>query len=496
MNCDKKGRCSSQTLQRELAGFRLTTSRFYPGFSLARILDKTAECRVIKNRDRRQVYHLQTPEGGFFLKRTLANRPKDRWRHLLLPRRRWAEWRNLHRLRTARVAAAGPVLRGETPRFHPKVFFLLTEEVRGCPLKRHLVAQAHQLGRYAAFLHSRGIYHADWHPENILVGTDGRFFLIDAQEVYFLPWLPRRLRIHNLGKLFFHLRSQLLSDRWRQEFISAYSQTYAQAVTAAEVTSAADRHQQRHFRSRTKRCCRNSTEFMVLKEAGWRGFKRRDFSWGPAKLQQALVQGQTVKPRRVLCYEGVCIKVHRRKWGHRDRCRTSWQMSRALEVRGIGVPRALGYCIVKPNSYFLSEFLVDSVLLNDYLSSLADRRQKRRALKRLALWVKKIHDRNIWQQDFKSSNILCRQGEYCMADLDGVKIRRLTNAQKVINLAQLNASLGHAITGKDRLRFFYYYAGDDRLSRSQRRTLYRKVWDITRTKNTAVFGLDIEKIKL
>ena len=179
---------------------------------------------------------------------------------------------------------------------------------------------------------------------------------------------------------------------------------------------------------------------------------------------------------------------------HQDRCLMSWKMSRALEVRDIPVPRALGYFSMQGNCFFLSEYLNDSRHLNDYLSSFTDEKAKRQALKKLALWLKKIHDCSIWQKDFKSSNVLCRNDNYFLIDLDGVKIRRLSEQNKIINLAQLNASLSNAVTIKDRLRF-YYYSADGNPSRQKRREVYQKVWEITQTKNTTNFGLTIEKLR-
>ncbi len=227
-----------------------------------------------------------------------------------------------------------------------------------------------------------------------------------------------------------------------------------------------------------------------------KGYNKKDVFWDAKELRQALEVGKTIKPGRVIAFHDVCIKIHRRKFFHRDRCLASWKMSQALEVLHVPVPRSLGYLIMNGYSYFLSEFLIDSIHLNDYLSSLTDQWQKRRAVKHLALWLKKIHDCNVWQKDLKSSNILCRNGDYFMVDLEGVKIHRLSEKKKRVSLAQLNASLSNAITLKDRLRFFYYYTADLRPSRRERRAIYRKVWDITKTKNTSVFNLDIEKLKL
>jgi tRNA A-37 threonylcarbamoyl transferase component Bud32 len=169
-------------------------------------------------------------------------------------------------------------------------------------------------------------------------------------------------------------------------------------------------------------------------------------------------------------------------------------MSRALEVRGIPVPRALGYFEIKGQCYFLAQLLDDSRHLNAYLSAISAESDKRQALKKLASWLRTFHDTDVWQRDFKSSNILCRNSEYFMVDLDGVRIRPLSEKNKIYNLAQLNASVGNAISIKDRLRFYHHYAADFQPSRQQRRAVYRKVWEITKTKNTKIYDLDFAEL--
>ena len=169
-------------------------------------------------------------------------------------------------------------------------------------------------------------------------------------------------------------------------------------------------------------------------------------------------------------------------------------MSRALEVRGIPVPRSLGYFEMESQRYFLAELLDDRLHLNDYLSAISDERVKRQALKKLALWLRTFHDSDVWQRDFKSSNILCRESDFFMVDLEGVRIRRLSDRNKIYNLAQLNASVSNAISIKDRLRFYHYYSADLQPTRQQRRAVYRKVWDITKTKNTKIYDLDFAEL--
>ena len=143
----------------------------------------------------------------------------------------------------------------------------------------------------------------------------------------------------------------------------------------------------------------------------------------------------------------------------------------------------------------IAQFVVGGMQLNDYLSSMKNMRQKRVALQKLAVWLTKIHSHHIWQRDFKSTNVLCRDGQYFLLDLEGVRIRRLSRDNRIVNLAQLNASLSNAVTVKDRLRFFHSYAADEKLSRNQRRAIFEKIWEISKTKTTTYYDLDLESLR-
>ena len=428
-------------------------------------------------------------------RRNKQKRKKDRLRHFILPRRRWAEWHNLHKLRDLQINAAKPVLIGASQDRHQQSFFLLMEEVVGVPLECTLPDDARKFGQLVQYLHARNVYHAGLHPNNILFRSDGKPFLIDAQDIFFPPLLPRWLRIYNLGKIFFHLPFEQNPTIWAQEFLHGYNSEPGNPITAAQLIKSAERYRQQHFRSRSKRCLKNSTEFRIINEPGLRGYSNRRFTWRKPELELALAKGETLKPESVFAYRDVCIKVNRLRLFHQDRCLASWKMSRALVVREIMVPQALGYMKFRGQSYFLSEFLVDSLHLNDYLSSLAAGRQKREALKKIVRWLKTIHQNHIWQRDFKSSNVMWRKGHCFLIDLDSVKIRHLSAKRKIINLAQLNASLSNAVTVRDRLRCFHYYSAGEAYSRRQRRAIYKRIWDITCTKNTAIYNLDLETLR-
>ena len=487
---------SANLLYQDLAEFHITKSPFFADFSFKNLMAEVSSCQIIKDSIRRQIFHLQSPKCEYFLKRSTLVRNKDRWRHSLLPTRKWAEWRNLHRLRKADIPAAIPVLKGENKAFRPETFFLITKKVSGLAFKLNSPSDALKIGSYTAMLHSKGIYHADLHPDNIIVNHENRCCLIDVQELFFFPWMPRWLRIYNLGRIYFNIGLLQGAEQWLKAFLDGYNQISDEHVTIVELTKAAQRNQRRKYRSRSRRCCKDSTEFVVVKSDDLKGFRRRDFSWDSQDLKQALKKGQSLKDTQVIYYRGVCIKNRPASFIHRNRCLDSWKMSRAMEVRGISVPRSLAYLVLKGRTYFLSELLDDGLLLNDYLSSIANQKLKRLALKNLALWVKAIHDADVWQRDFKSNNIIFRQDRYYMIDLDGVRIRYLKERGRITNLAQLNASLSNAVTLRDRLRFFHYYTTGKNLSRHRRRENYKAIWEITKTKGTAYYGLYLDEFKL
>ena len=393
------------------------------------------------------------------------------------------------------IEAAKPVIKGERREQRPKSFFIVTKKVDGNSLSEQIIPDPENLGKFFAILHLRGIYHADFHPGNVIIKPNGQSCLIDVQEVYILGRLPRWLRVSSLGKLFFGFIPDRQEKRWFTELLSAYNQLFKNRVNFAEVERAAQKHRKRYYRSRGKRCFKNSSEFAVVKLKGINGYKRKEFQWGKKEIENALQKGKKLKEDRVIAHKNVCLKIYEKRIFHRDRCFACWKNSRALEVRNIPVPKSLGYYRIDKKSFFLSEFLEDAIGLNQYLSSIKNIKKKRTAVRKLAFWVKKIHDQNVWQRDFNSLNVLCRKGNFILIDLDGVKIKNLSEKKRIVNLAQLNASLSNAVTYKDRVRFFHYYSLEEKPTRQKRRNIYKKVWEITRTKNTKVFGLALDKLK-
>jgi tRNA A-37 threonylcarbamoyl transferase component Bud32 len=483
-----------ERLRSELDGFQSRSGRFGAGLTLARLLATLTDCRQVKAGPGRQVYALSAGGRGFFLKISLLCGANARWRHRLLPLRRWAEWRNLHRLHARQLPAAVPLMRGQRQGAGPLAFFLLTEEIPGTTLGRLPAPPAAAIGEFMAALHAEGVWPVDLHPQNVQVAPDGRPHLIDAQQVAFLPLLPRFLRVRNMGRLLSDLRGAGDPPGWWDSCLEAYNRGARAPVGAAEVLRAADAHRRRRWRSRDKRCCRESTQFAVVTTGPDRGYRRRDFTLGFPEVVEVFAEGRPLKEGHIRESRGLCIKTHRPGFLHRDRCLAGWKMAHALAVRGVAVPRALAYFKSGRQRYLVSEFLVDSQPLNNYLSSLVDARLKRQRLAELARWLRRIHAAGIWQHDFKSGNVLHSKDGFCLVDLDSVRLKPVSAEKAIVNLAQLNASVSDAVTLRDRLRFFHCYSQGAEWPRPIRE-VYRTVWRISQGKNTAASGLDLEKLR-
>jgi tRNA A-37 threonylcarbamoyl transferase component Bud32 len=480
-------------LRARLAGFRCRAGRRRPGFSLEGLLAEVRACRVVKAGRRRTVFELSAGGQGYFLKMGAAKPSVRRATELLRWGRRWAEWRNLHRLLDRGLAACIPVLRGQGTGRAAADFFLVTEKVDGRPLGAGVEPPA--LGAFLAGLHAAGAYAADLHPNNLLIRTDGSPCLIDAQAVFFLPWMPRRLRASSLGKLLHYLSGDAsVPPAWWAAVLAAYNRAAGAPLSPAEVEAAAGAFRRRRERSRSRRCLVDSSGFERVRGPGAFGYRRRDFGLGPEEIERLFEGGRPLKEGHVREAQGLCIKMQGRRLLHRDRCLAGWKMSHALAVRGIPVARALAYYRLRGRRYLVTEYLEGGTPLNPCLSALAGAALRRR-LAEFAGWLRRIHAAGVWQHDFKSANVLCHAGRFHLLDLDGVRFGRISRRRVLVNLAQLNASVSHAVGLRDRLRFYGYYTRGQGFTRRQRRAEYRAIWEISATKNTAASGLELNRLR-
>ncbi len=164
-------------------------------------------------------------------------------------------------------------------------------------------------------LHDRGMLHRDLHLGNLLV-VDGRVVVLDLQRAMFAPKLPRALRNRELGFLGYSLGEPLPDE-------------------LAHVRKWVRRRAHEHWRSRTRRCLKESSSFAAFEAKGVTGFRRRDAD--EHALRRALdigSDGEVIKLGRagnLYRCDGFMLKQH----PSRREARRSWVSGHGLEVRGV-----------------------------------------------------------------------------------------------------------------------------------------------------------------
>jgi hypothetical protein len=140
-------------------------------------------------------------------------------------------------------------------------------------------------------------------------------------------------------------------------------------------------------------------------------------------------------------------------------------------------------------SFYLAEEIAGAKTIADYwredLLSLKgiDGYLKRRAvLRTLASLFKSLHEKRIYHNDLKASNILAldrasaTKEMYSLIDLQGVrKCFYLSKRRRIKNLAQINRTLGNHLTTTEKLSFIKAYIGDEISDRRHTRHLIRSI---------------------
>lgn len=244
-----------------------------------------------------------------------------------------------------------------------------------------------------------------------------------------------------------------------------------------------------------KRTYRCHEEFLPVEDSGWQGCVRRGREIDWRRLPVTLAAATVLKENRVFLMDNMVIKRFPLRFLHADRCLNAYKMAFELQKRAVNTPQNLAYLKYNRYSYYVSAYLADAVTANEYFSAMqADPEHKRRQIRKFARWVSFVHEQDLYQHDFKSCNVLCREGEFYLVDLEGIRLRAPAFNDKIYNLAQLNASMSKFVTLKDRLRFFTVYVRNLELTMTERRAVLQKIWDIMLKKNTAYYDLAPEDL--
>jgi serine/threonine protein kinase len=144
-------------------------------------------------------------------------------------------------------------------------------------------------------------------------------------------------------------------------------------------------------------------------------------------------------------------------------------------------------------SFYISEEIPQAKTIADYwredllpLKGIEGRTKRRATLRSLAYLFKALHERGIYHNDLKASNILAvdrgptSDAIFSLIDLQGVrKCFYLSKRRRIKNLAQINRTLGRQLSRTEKLFFIKAYHGDAIVDRIEKRQLLRNILTAT-----------------
>jgi tRNA A-37 threonylcarbamoyl transferase component Bud32 len=338
-----------------------------------------------------------------------------------------------------------------------------------------------------------GLFHQDLHGGNFLWKGDF-LFLTDLHRAQIVKPLSLNQRLWDLSHLFHSLRS-MWGEEEQLQFLNQYFEgrfddSQKREILHQKIHPVMGRLQKRQWRSRTKRCLKESTEFTVQREKGIRYFHRKDFPLD--RLKRVMEEHRDLvreRPFSLIKYspevivsilndegEGICLKqfCYPHFWGQvkehfrRSKGLKAWMAANGMRARGIPSLKPLALVERKnwiglKESFLFMETLADDQEMDRYiLKGFADLNKKRLFIKTFARWLDGLHKMGLYHKDMKTCNILVSErGEtwdFHLLDFEDIRMNEKMNWKKLFrNFLQLNTSTPKVMTKVDRFRFFREY---------------------------------------
>jgi len=378
-----------------------------------------------------------------------------------------------------------------------------------------------------------GLFHQDLHAGNFL--WDGNsLFLTDYHRAKMVKLLSLNRRLWNLAHLFHSLRS-MWGEREQLQFLDQYfgeisNESRKREILFQRIYPLMDRLQTRQWRSRTKRCLKESTEFTVQQEKGIRTFRRRDFPMD--RLKRAMEEHRSLIREKPSCLikhspevivsmlndegERICLKqfCYPHVWGRvkeqfrRSKGLKSWVAANGMRTRGIPTLKPLALVERKSwlgleESTLFMEALANDLEMDRYvLKGFSDLNKKRLFIKTFAHWLGGLHRMSLYHKDMKTCNILVSErGEawdFHLLDFEDIRMNEKVDGKKLFrNFLQLNTSTPKVMTKMDRYRFFREYLHLNPIVKDQKGFI-RKLVDESRRKGLVYVspeGVVVETMK-
>jgi tRNA A-37 threonylcarbamoyl transferase component Bud32 len=474
-----------------------------------------------------------------FLKRDRTKGWFESLKYLILPSKARKEWFIAHQLHRRNLAVPRPL--GWMEKIHQGMVeesYYLSEAIgsgisfiEDCS-KSGDPRLVGELANTVKKIHKAGLFHGDLHAGNFL--WDGSsFFLVDLHSAEITRGLSLSQRLWNLAHLFHSLRSAW-GEKEHSKFIEVYFDgesfdPWKKERVLQKIHSWMDRLQRRQWRSRTKRCLKESSEFSVQKRKGVYYYRRRDFPLEVLKqrVEEHLRLVEEKPSDLVKCSPEITVSIlenggrklsvkqyrpHKYWRGFKEHFRYSrglkaWIAGNGLSVRGIPSLRPLG--LVERTSWsglnessFLMEVSDRDEELDRYiLKNLGDFKERRTFIKAFAKWLSHYHQLNLYHQDMKTCNmIISKTGEawnFFLLDLEDVRLDEKVREKQVFrSFLQLNTSTPKMVTTTDRFRFFRAYLRFNPVVKDRKSFLRRLIHESKRREvvYVAPWGVVTEKL--
>ena len=350
-----------------------------------------------------------------------------------------------------------------------------------------------QLAETVKKIQEAGLFHQDLHGGNFLWDNTS-LFLTDLHHAKIVRPLSLNQRIWNLAHLLHSLRS-MWGEGEQLQFMDQYFEEISDGSEKGEILfqriyPLMDRLQRRQWRSRSKRCLKESTEFSIHQEKGLRYFHRRDFSMDRLKKAMeehrglvrespsSLIKTSPEVVVSILNGEGekICLKqfCYPHLWDRikehfrRSKGLKSWVAANGMRARGFRSLKALALVERKSwlglqESFLFMEALAEDQEMDRYiLKGFKDLNKKRLFVRTFARWLDSLHKMSLYHKDMKTCNILVSErGEgwnFHLLDFEDVLMDEKVDQKKLFrNFLQLNTSTPKVMTKMDRFRFFREY---------------------------------------
>ena len=503
-------------------GYEKIPERFNPDDLLSDLNDKYYT--LIKENRVRSVISMpgsDINENGIYIKYFKRGDFRDYIKHLFVPTKARTEWDVGNALLSKDIKTALPLAISEGKR----CLLMVTETVTDSEELMEF-CQAHYEGSLSVGkesekkilldklallirdIHEKGFCHYDLHAGNILIkfkkeqnvaGYD--LYLMDLHRVKIFKSISTSKRMFNLAQIFNSL-SSIVTKADKLDFIRSYGSNALGGITdenelVRQIDEQSSGIRNIHYRSRMKRCLKESSVFSRKRFSGIKMFYRTGYDTDSLQeliekhnsaldnndsaviikrdsktvltrhnFKDKTVQNVVVKQYRVGCFGRLLKSLFLGSAG-----RKAWVAGNGLRVYGFNTPlplaliekRILG---IPTDSYLIMEEVKGSLEMDRYILknfyNRKDIKKKKALISNFAKTLGEMHKHNIFHHDLKTCNIMVKEKDtsfdFTFLDFDKVSFREeITVRKRVKNLTQINLSTPRLFTLTDRLRFLKEY---------------------------------------